>query len=90
MQEIADEKKSKVSSRIRFMILDVLDLRANKWVPRREIDNPKTIGEMNIELEKKEHEQKMAAAIATRKSYDDYSGNRSRDGRRNSKYFKFY
>lgn len=41
---------------------------------------------MNIEMEKKEHEQKMQAAIATRKSYDDY-GNRGRDNKRNREYF---
>ncbi|KAI4335532.1 hypothetical protein L6164_014170 [Bauhinia variegata] len=38
--------------RLRFMIKDVLDLRANNWVPRREEVKAKTITEIHSEAEK--------------------------------------
>ena len=37
---------SKVSNRVRFMIQDVIDLRKNKWEPRREENKPKTIDQI--------------------------------------------
>ncbi|KAK4257567.1 hypothetical protein QN277_007138 [Acacia crassicarpa] len=39
-------------SRLRFMVRDVLDLRANNWVPRREEVKAKTITEIHSEAEK--------------------------------------
>lgn len=30
------------NSRVRFLMMDVIDLRRNKWVPRREDNKPKT------------------------------------------------
>ncbi|XP_031373918.1 eukaryotic translation initiation factor-like [Punica granatum] len=38
--------------RLRFMVQDVLDLRSNHWVPRREEVKPKTIFEIHYEAEK--------------------------------------
>jgi hypothetical protein len=38
-----------VSSRIRFMFQDLAELRKNNWVPRREENTPKTIGEVHAE-----------------------------------------
>ncbi|KAK9279637.1 hypothetical protein L1049_013316 [Liquidambar formosana] len=38
--------------RLRFMVRDVLDLRANNWVPRREEVKAKTITEIHSEAEK--------------------------------------
>ncbi|KAL1548931.1 Eukaryotic translation initiation factor isoform 4G-1 [Salvia divinorum] len=38
--------------RLRFMVRDVLDLRANNWVPRREEVKAKTINEIHSEAEK--------------------------------------
>jgi translation initiation factor 4G len=40
-----------ISSRIRFMILDVIELRHNIWVPRRTENAPKTIDEIHREIE---------------------------------------
>ena len=37
------------SSRVRFMMQDVVDLRNNDWVPRREDNNPKTIDQIHKE-----------------------------------------
>ncbi|GMJ15616.1 eukaryotic translation Initiation Factor isoform 4G1 [Hibiscus trionum] len=41
-----------LAPRLRFMVRDVLDLRANKWVPRREEVKAKTINEIHSEAEK--------------------------------------
>ncbi|KAL8488641.1 hypothetical protein ACS0TY_024801 [Phlomoides rotata] len=38
--------------RLRFMVRDVIDLRANNWVPRREEVKAKTINEIHSEAEK--------------------------------------
>lgn len=51
MKEIVDKKHGKISSRVRFMIQDVIDLRKNKWVPRRQDLNPKTIDQIQKEAE---------------------------------------
>uniref|UniRef100_A0ABD2X3F2 MI domain-containing protein n=1 Tax=Trichogramma kaykai TaxID=54128 RepID=A0ABD2X3F2_9HYME len=50
MQQIA-HSKGKVSSRIRFMLQDVIDLRNNKWVPRRNDSNPKTMDQIQKEAD---------------------------------------
>ncbi|KAK4797693.1 hypothetical protein SAY86_030019 [Trapa natans] len=42
----------KLTARLRFMVQDVLDLRANNWVPRREQVKAKTITEIHSEAEK--------------------------------------
>ncbi|KAK4783057.1 hypothetical protein SAY86_007431 [Trapa natans] len=41
-----------LASRLRFMVQDVLDLRTNNWVPRREEVKAKTITEIHSEAEK--------------------------------------
>ncbi|KAE8700159.1 Eukaryotic translation initiation factor isoform 4G-1 [Hibiscus syriacus] len=41
-----------LAPRLRFMVRDVLDLRANNWVPRREEVKAKTITEIHSEAEK--------------------------------------
>ncbi|XP_055299644.1 eukaryotic translation initiation factor 4 gamma 3-like [Sitodiplosis mosellana] len=51
MQQIAsDKKQSKISSRVRFMLMDVIELRKNKWVPRRSDSNPKKMGQIQKEV----------------------------------------
>nr|XP_022920525.1 eukaryotic translation initiation factor 4 gamma 3 isoform X3 [Onthophagus taurus] len=49
VKEIADRKHGKISSRVRFMLQDVIDLRSAKWVPRRQDTNPKTIDQIQQE-----------------------------------------
>ncbi|KAI3837717.1 hypothetical protein MKX03_001807 [Papaver bracteatum] len=41
-----------LAARLKFMVRDVMDLRANKWVPRREEIKAKTITEIHSEAEK--------------------------------------
>ncbi|KAK2702689.1 hypothetical protein QYM36_018706, partial [Artemia franciscana] len=49
-----------LSSRIRFMLMDVLDLKQNRWVPRREGEKPKKIDEIRGELEKERLEKELS------------------------------
>ncbi|CAH2219039.1 eukaryotic translation initiation factor 4 gamma 1 isoform X3 [Pelobates cultripes] len=44
-------KSKTTSSRIRFLVQDVLDLRRNKWVPRHKPEGPKTIDQIHKEAE---------------------------------------
>lgn len=51
LHEIIGKKPNiKVSSRIKFMIQDVIDLRENRWHPRRNEQNPKTMGQIKNEV----------------------------------------
>lgn len=43
---------SLVSSRIRFMLQDVIELRLKNWVPRRDENNPKTIEQIHKDAER--------------------------------------
>lgn len=51
MQDLVNMKKLKISSRVRFMLQDVIDLKKTKWVPRRTDLNPKTMGQIQKEAE---------------------------------------
>ncbi|XP_061878591.1 eukaryotic translation initiation factor 4 gamma 1a isoform X5 [Entelurus aequoreus] len=55
MDKIIKEKKT--SSRIRFMLQDVLDLRKSNWVPRRGDQGPKTIDQIHKEAEMEERRE---------------------------------
>lgn len=52
--------KSKIPSRIRFMIQDVIDLRKDKWVPRRLDSKPKLMNEVENDAKNEAIEQSMA------------------------------
>ncbi|KAJ7560639.1 hypothetical protein O6H91_04G138100 [Diphasiastrum complanatum] len=43
----------RLPSRLKFMVRDLMDLRSNKWVPRREEVKAKTINEIHAEAEQK-------------------------------------
>ncbi|XP_071717248.1 eukaryotic translation initiation factor-like isoform X2 [Rutidosis leptorrhynchoides] len=45
-------KNQQLAPRMRFMVRDVIDLRSNNWIPRREEVKAKTINEIHIEAEK--------------------------------------
>ncbi|XP_018081987.1 eukaryotic translation initiation factor 4 gamma 3 isoform X13 [Xenopus laevis] len=50
-------KERKTSSRIRFMLQDVIDLRLNNWVSRRADQGPKTIEQIHKEAKIEEQEE---------------------------------
>lgn len=61
MHQIASDKKSaKISSRVRFMLMDVIELRKNKWVPRRVDANPKKMGQIQKEAEQEQYKNQIA------------------------------
>jgi len=49
---------NKLSSRIRFALLDLVELRDNGWKPRRDANAPKTIDEVRREAIRQEQEEK--------------------------------
>nr|XP_015192555.1 PREDICTED: eukaryotic translation initiation factor 4 gamma 3 isoform X3 [Lepisosteus oculatus] len=55
MEKIVKERKT--SSRIRFMLQDVIDLRLNIWVSRRADQGPKTIEQIHKEAKIEEQEE---------------------------------
>lgn len=55
MEKIVKERKT--SSRIRFMLQDVIDLRLHKWVSRRADQGPKTIEQIHKEAKIEEQEE---------------------------------
>ena len=54
-------QSSNLSSRMRFMLMDVIDLRKNNWVPLHDTSAPKSIAEIHADVAKeaqqKEHER---------------------------------
>ncbi|KAL1918217.1 uncharacterized protein VTP21DRAFT_3483 [Calcarisporiella thermophila] len=50
-------KNTKLPSRIRFMLQDVIDLRSNRWAPRRDLNAPKTIAEIHEDAAKAQEEK---------------------------------
>ena len=53
-------KTKTTSSRVRFMIQDLADLRSKHWVPRRE-DGPKTIDAIHKEAEQESQDRQVSA-----------------------------
>ncbi|KAB7504986.1 Eukaryotic translation initiation factor 4 gamma 3 [Armadillidium nasatum] len=77
LRKIVDERKT--SSRVRFMIMDLIDQRKNQWVRRREDAKPKKKAEVHEEIRKEELEQQYLLASAPKR--DDRERKRSRDTR---------
>ncbi|XP_041656970.1 eukaryotic translation initiation factor 4 gamma 1-like isoform X3 [Cheilinus undulatus] len=80
MEKIIKERKT--SSRIRFMLQDVLDLRLNNWVPRRGDQGPKTIDQIHKEAELEEHREQMKVqqALVSKKESSGGPGGRMGGG----------
>ncbi|XP_049319894.1 titin-like [Astyanax mexicanus] len=70
IEEIVRARKT--SSRIRFMLQDLLDMRRNKWVPRRADLGPKTIDQIHKEaaLEENGSQNKVQQQL---RSYKDWT-----------------
>ncbi|KAG7197148.1 hypothetical protein KM043_007233 [Ampulex compressa] len=76
---VARRGQSKISSRIRFMLQDVIDLRANKWVPRRVDVNPKTIDQIQKEAESERLDSQLNNTPMNTPRKDDRNSDRKRN-----------
>ncbi|GMR36045.1 hypothetical protein PMAYCL1PPCAC_06240, partial [Pristionchus mayeri] len=66
-----------VSSRIRFMIMNLVELRKNGWVPRKTADaGPKKLDEIKKDMQKEQMENAQAAAQFDRKHSRQEQGGR--------------
>ena len=71
-----------LSSRYRFMLLDLIDLRGNGWVPRRAASGPKTLEDVQKEVDKenryteKKKDGKEGDGKAAKKGGKDKKGGR--------------
>lgn len=55
MQDIVERKSNKISSRVRFMIQDVIELRRRKWVVKSVVDSqPKMMDQIQKEAEQQQ------------------------------------
>jgi len=82
MKEIS-QKRGEISSRVRFMLRDVIDLRQGKWIPRRSDSNPKTMDQIQKEAEKETLDQQIllnSAPQAPRQQDDRASSRKNRGG----------
>uniref|UniRef100_A0A8C2ZFP8 Eukaryotic translation initiation factor 4 gamma 1 n=1 Tax=Cyclopterus lumpus TaxID=8103 RepID=A0A8C2ZFP8_CYCLU len=79
MEKIIKDKKT--SSRIRFMLQDVIDLRRNNWVSRRGDQGPKTIDQIHKDAELEEHREQMKVQQALIYKKDPGRGGSHNPGR---------
>ncbi|XP_012257845.2 eukaryotic translation initiation factor 4 gamma 3-like isoform X1 [Athalia rosae] len=80
MQDIVNRKvPGKVSSRVRFMLQDVIELRANKWVPRRDDSNPKTMDQIQKEAETERLDSHLNNTPLNTPRKDDRNNDRKRN-----------
>ncbi|XP_060849935.1 eukaryotic translation initiation factor 4 gamma 3-like isoform X2 [Rhopalosiphum padi] len=66
------EMKSKIPSRIKFMIQDVIDLRRDKWIPRRTDSKPKLINEIENDVKNEAIEQQSISLSYNRPEKRDH------------------
>ncbi|XP_057189124.1 eukaryotic translation initiation factor 4 gamma 1a isoform X4 [Triplophysa rosa] len=78
MEKIIKDRKT--SSRIRFMLQDVIDLRRNNWVPRRGDQGPKTIDQIHKEAEMEEHREQVKVQQQLLSKKDSSQGRGGRGG----------
>lgn len=78
MQKIVNTKDKRVSSRIRFMLQDVIDLRSHNWVPRQQAANPKTMEQIQMEVEMEQFNKSSYMNYPSQK--DDRPGNMNKRG----------
>ncbi|KAJ3037849.1 Eukaryotic translation initiation factor 4 gamma 2 [Rhizophlyctis rosea] len=75
--ELSTNKK--LSSRIRFMLMDLIDLRKEEWKSRNAAAGPKTIAEIHAEAERKAAEEAERIKQANRSSGGSRGGLPTRD-----------
>ncbi|KAH8269791.1 hypothetical protein KR018_006620 [Drosophila ironensis] len=83
MQAIAsktDKDGAKVSSRVRFMLQDVIDLRKNKWQSTRN-EAPKTMGQIEKEAKNEQLSAQYFSALSGSTTGTTHGGSSKRDER---------
>lgn len=78
--KLLSHDKKKLPARSRFMYKDLLELRDNRWVPRRDEGKAKTLEEIRKDVEKEEKKQ----AAITQQNYRDDRNNNGGNNRRGS------
>ncbi|XP_060075672.1 eukaryotic translation initiation factor 4 gamma 3-like isoform X2 [Ylistrum balloti] len=78
MGKISQDKKT--SSRVRFMLQDVIELRMNRWVPRRDENNPKTLDQIHKEAQREDQERQLLAQQAVAQQREQRGGGGSGSG----------
>jgi translation initiation factor 4G len=86
MANVIDSKQT--SSRIRFRLQDLIDLRRNRWIPRRESDGPKKIDAIHADIAREKTLQQLhdhnVGHVGGQGSRDgSKTQTRERDGRAN-------
>ena len=76
IEELSSDKKN-LSSRSRFMYKDLIDLRRNRWVARREEETAKTLDEIKRDFERDER----LAQQQSQQMHNNYRGNGGRGNR---------
>lgn len=82
VQKLITDKK--VSSRIRFMIMDLIDLRRRNWIPRHSNKGPKTLDELHQDIVNEEIENRIKIDAAASQLTSSLAGQRNRGGRAGS------
>lgn len=62
-------KDTSLAPRTRFLILDVLDLKANRWQPRHASEGPKKLAEVAADVERQERRKEQMLRESQRKGY---------------------
>lgn len=74
--EMIDMSRQSLPSRLRFLLLDTLDLRSNQWRPRRKQDVPQKLDNLRKEMEKSMHQPTLRST--QRQSTDGFQQRPSR------------
>ncbi|XP_037732020.1 eukaryotic translation initiation factor 4 gamma 3 isoform X2 [Drosophila subpulchrella] len=88
MQAIAsksDKDGAKVSSRVRFMLQDVIDLRKNKWQTSRN-EAPKTMGQIEKEAKNEQLSAQYFGTLSSTTPVGSQGGSGKREDRGNARY----
>ncbi|CDR98941.1 hypothetical protein [Sporisorium scitamineum] len=65
MKEMS-KNEAAINSRMRFMLIDVIELRESKWVPRHDNSAPKTIAQIHAEAAKQQQQKDAENAMRAR------------------------
>jgi len=70
-------KGKKISSRVKFMLKDLMDLKKNGWKVRRKVETAKTLNEIHREVAKEERKAKRSNSAVNLKALGESSMSRS-------------